>query len=416
VSSSHGVGPWTPPGEEASGPFPRWRRSLPWTLAVVAVAVVAASLGVEASNEARGFAAGMPAGALVVPFALAVGFTVVGGSIVRRDPRHGLGWMLAWFGIALSVGVFVDEYAYHVPALPGREWVALWSNAGFLLFVVPLVSLTPLLFPDGRLPSPRWRLPVGAAGAGLAVVFAVRVLDPRPHDLGLVSPVGVPAVEPWVAPLTVAGLVPIVALTVAGLVNTVVRHRRAAGVERQQMKWFAAGAAITVSGGAALGVLYGLFGAVELAILVFATSALALPIAIGVAILRYRLYDIDRVVSRTVSYALVTVILVGVYTAGVLGFGVVVRAASGGAGGDLVVAASTLGVAAAFQPLRRRVQLLVDRRFNRARYDARRTVEEFAHRLRDEVDLDLIAAGVRETARGTMQPTQVSLWFPEGRP
>jgi hypothetical protein len=395
--------------------IPRWRRSLPWTLASIAVTAVAASVLVESSNQARGFAAAMPAGAFVVPFALAGAFTVVGGLIVRRDPRHGLGWMLAWFGVALSVGVLVDEYAYHVPALPGRAWVALWSNAGFLLFVVPLVSLTPLLFPDGRLPSSRWRLPVGAAAAGLAVVFAARLLDPRPNDLGLLSPLGLPAAEPWIGPLTVGGLVPIVVVAVAGLVDTVVRYRRARGVERQQMKWFAAGATITVCGGAALGILYGVYGVVEVAILVFATSALALPVAIGVAILRYRLYDIDRVISRTVAYALVTAILVGVYAAGVLGFGGIVRVTSEGARSDLVVAASTLAVAAAFQPLRRRVQVLVDRRFNRARYDARRTVEAFASRLRDEVDLDLIAAAVEEVTRDAIQPTHVTIWFAEAR-
>jgi hypothetical protein len=396
--------------------IPRWRRSLPWTLAAIALALIAASGVVERSNEASGFAADMPAGAFsLVPFALAVGFTVVGGLIVRRDPGHGLGWMLAWFGVASPVGILVDEYAYHVPALPGRAWFALWSQAGFLLSVVPLVALTPLLFPDGRLPSHRWRLPVGAAGAGLALVFATRVLDPRPNDLGLLSPIGVPAIEPWVTRLTVGGLAPIVVLAVAGLVNTVVRYRQAVGIERQQMNWFAAGAAITVCGGAALGILYGVFGIVGLAILVFALSAITLPVAIGVAILRYRLYDIDHVVSRTVSYALVTTILVGVYTAGVLGLGGLMRTVTGGGGGDLVVAVSTLGVAAAFQPLRRRVQRIVDRRFNRARYDARRTVDEFASRLREDIDLDLLAASVSEVARATIQPTQVSIWFPEGR-
>jgi hypothetical protein len=200
----------------------------------------------------------------------------------------------------------------------------------------------------------------------------------------------------------------LVGAVLAGASALVVRYRRARRGERQQLKWAVLGGLVSVS-------VY-LTGDLTTRLpgvdwwLVSLVAFTVFPLTVALAVLRYRLYDIDRIVSRTVSYGLLTALLVGVYAAGVVGLGGLIRSATGGGGGDLVVAASTLAVAALFGPARRRIQDLVDRRFNRARYDAQQTVEAFAQRLRDEVDLDTLCADLRASANEAIQPRSASVW------
>jgi hypothetical protein len=266
------------------------------------------------------------------------------------------------------------------------------------------VTLPALLVPDGRLRSRRWR-PVAAAAMAAAVLVLVgsglapaRLEDvPIDNPFGLAGPAGAVA-----GALAAAGTLLWIATMVASLACVVLRFRSSAGVERQQLRWVAAGAAAAVAGllaGAAVpqhtvlaSILYRL--------------VLCVPAAIAVAVLRYRLWDLDRLISRTVTYLLVTALLVVPYLLIVPAAG---RLAQGS--GSLAVAAATLAAAAAFQPLRRRVQDRVDRRFNRRRYDAARTVERFTVRLRDQVDLDALEAELLGVVEQTVQPVRTSLWL-----
>jgi hypothetical protein len=221
---------------------------------------------------------------------------------------------------------------------------------------------------------------------------------------------GIEALRPWTAAITGVGIALVAIGAIGGVVAVIVRVRRSTDVERQQLRWFRYGASVTLLSVVVTGVFYET-GQLEAALIVFSIGAAALPVTMGVAILRYRLYDIDRIVSRTVSYVLVTALLAGIYVLGVLGVGRVVVGATGG-GSELVVAASTLAVAAAFRPVRNRVQRAVDRRFNRARYDATRTVETFLQRLRDEVDLETVKDEFLATAVSAVQPSEAHVWLP----
>ena len=276
----------------------------------------------------------------------------------------------------------------------------------FLVFV-----FLPLLLPDGRLPSKRWR-PVAWAGAALyayPLAFAFlpgpllwdEALSDNPLGIGSLAPFGDAIVVAW---LTTVGLV---LLGVAAAF--VVRWRRSRGVERQQMKRFLAAAAVLVG----FGLLDLLLGAADVAYPLptgwFGLAVLLMPVAIGTAVLRYRLYDIDRIISRTVSYALLTGVLAGTYLAAVLGLSRLL--APLGAGSELSVASATLAAAAVFAPARRRIQTAVDRRFNRDRYDADQVVAAFRKRLRAEVDLTQVGEELVIATTRTVQPLGVFLWL-----
>jgi hypothetical protein len=271
-----------------------------------------------------------------------------------------------------------------------------------------LVGFVLLLTPTGSLPSSRWRRWAWVAAAAPVVFVAALTVGP-----GLVIPPYESAVEPVTIPaLAGAVLVAIVAgffLTVAGLVvgaaSLVVRFRRAQGTERQQLRWLALAAALTGAGAAVVGV--GMATDATAVPLFAAGVCLALlPLATGAAILRYRLYDLDRIISRTVAYGLLTLLLGLGYAAVVLGLGRLLPGSS-----SLAVAAATLAVAALFQPLRRRVQGLVDRRFNRRRHDAGQLIEAFGARLRDQVDLDTLTGEVLAVVDQAMAPTRAWLWL-----
>jgi hypothetical protein len=272
-----------------------------------------------------------------------------------------------------------------------------------------ILVFTPLLFPTGRLLSPHWRPVAWLAGVTTAVLTTLTSLrtelEVAPGQV-IANPIGVAAVgNPEESPVAPAVIIVLVVLAVAAFGSLVLRFRRSRGEERQQLKWFTYAAALLPLAAALTDVL-----PAPLDNLVFAVPIVFLPVATGIAILRYRLYDIDRLINRTLVYGLLSALLAGVYAGAVLVLGQVF----GGVGRDppsWVVAGATLAVAALFQPARRRIQQVVDRRFNRRRYDAAKTVEAFSTRLRDEIDLDTLSAELLAVVNQTMQPTVVSLWL-----
>ena len=392
---------------------PRTRTVLAWLLFAATFGCLAAGLAVALVLVRPLTLAVLAEGALAA--GLYLGFAVLGLVISLRRPGNPIGWLLAASGLVWSLNVPGEAWVSNLAAtgrpLPRLAQVhaavlePLWAPAIALGVTLPL-----LLLPDGRLRSPRWRWAVAASVAG-GVLSMAGALGPGQ----LVS-------TPIANPLALDGLGGVVAGAVAGLggllhaaslaaalVCMVLRFRSSRGVERQQLRWVAAGAAVAVIGLLAVVALLALeetYGFAPGAWLVALALALpSLPVAIGVAVLRYRLWDLDRLISRTVTYAAVTALLVVPYL-------VVVAASRLAEGsGSLAVAAATLAVAALFQPLRRRVQDLVDRRFNRRRYDAARTLDAFAARLRDQVDLDALEGELLGVVDQTMQPTQASLWL-----
>jgi hypothetical protein len=382
-----------------------------WALAMLGLAVVP-WLDSLLRQAGRPDLAVLVPGTIVGPVLAVVSAATVGAVVASRRPRHPVGWLLLGFALSLTAsGVIFSYVTYGLLARPGAlpavHLVARYYPATGAA-ALALLSLVLLLTPTGSLPSARWRWwAVITAATPLALVLVVAVVPGRldPRLLLASSPFsdralgGVLLVATRVA-LAVTALAVVVA---AG--SLVVRFRRAQGVERQQLRWVALAAALMVL---AVPVV---LAPVALGIPVLAEWAppvwvVVLPVAVGAAVLRYRLYDLDRIVSRTLAYGLLTLLLGGGYAAVVLGLGQFLERES-----PLVVAAATLAVAAVFQPARRRVQAVVDRRFNRRRHDATRIVEGFGARLRDQVDLDTLTADLLAVVDQTMQPTQASLWL-----
>jgi hypothetical protein len=336
----------------------------------------------------------------ILPLVLAV----VGTLIASRHPGNPIGWlfcaMALWGAVAELGGVYGLVAAERgLPGGAAGEWLFSWG------FVVNLMAWTVvvLLFPDGRLPGRRWRRVIWVSLAGAGLLFVGQALNAaKTEDFsGGRNPLGIDS--PLVEAAWPAGAFVMVVGLIAAVASSVLRYRRARGVERQQLKWFAfAGliAALVTPFAAAF------WYRIVLVQVLYALAFIAMSLAVGVAILRYRLYDIDRIVSRTLAWALLTLVLGLAYAGVVLGLGRLLPDSS-----SLVVAAATLAVAAVFQPVRRRIQAAVDRRFNRHRYDAARTIQSFSGRLRDEVDLDTLTGELLAVAEETMQPTHASLWL-----
>ena len=368
-----------------------------------------------------GSAAGRPDLALgtsdVPAFVLAtLSATTVGALLASRRPRHPVGWLLLGLGLPVALSGVATGYAnYGLMArpgsLPGADLAAVYHGVS-ILGALTCLQFVLLLTPTGSLPSPRWRWWAWFVGGAAVVALVTAMLLPLdPPYQAVPNPMVVPALAgllrsvggvAWI--LTALG--PVVA---AG--SLLLRFRRARGVERQQLRWLALAAALAaaVVVVTALALALGLVGDSGNDLLLGWVSAVVLglmPLATGAAILRYRLYDLDRIVSRTLAYGLLTLLLGGGYGVVVLGLGQLL-----GRGSSLVVAGATLAVAAVFRPARRRVQRVVDRRFNRRRYDAARTIQGFSARLREQVDLDALTAELVVVADQTMQPTQVSVWL-----
>ena len=347
-------------------------------------------------------------------------FATIGLVLTLRRPGSPIGWLYAAAALVWTFYIpwdpWVDQLQRSGRPLPVVARLAALTGDTFWSFGLTLaVTLPLLLLPDGRLRSRRWRVVAVAAVAGSTVDVVGWTLSPTPLSQTLkpaAKPFPLHGVAGTIATMVSwAGEVVVFVCILAAAVCVVLRFRASRGTERQQLRWVAAGAIVAAAGPVVLLPLEALvFDVVPNA---FAVPLLfAPPLAIAVAVLRYRLWDLDRLVSRTVTYALVTALLVVPY---LLILPATSQLAAGS--GSLAVAAATLAVAALFQPLRRRVQQLVDRRFNRRRYDAARTVEGFAARLRDQVDLDAVGGELLAVVDQTMQPARASLWLrPPRRP
>ena len=392
----------------------RWLAGLAWglwALAMLGLAVVPwmDRLMIRAG---RSDLAVLVPGNIVGPVLAVLSAATVGAVLASRRPRHPVGWLLLGFALSLTAsGVITSYVTYGLLARPGAlpaiHLVARYYPATGAA-ALALLSLVLLLTPTGSLPSARWRWwAVITAATPLALVLVMPVAPGRldPQLLLASSPLSDRALGGVLRLATLVALVVTALAVVVAAGSLVVRSRRAQGVERQQLRWVALAAALMV-----LAVPIVLASvALESQILVNWVSAvwvMVLPVAVGAAILRYRLYDLDRIISRTLAYGLLTLLLGGGYALVVLGLGQLLGRES-----PLVVAAATLAVAAVFQPARRRVQAVVDRRFNRRRHDTTRIIEGFGARLRDQVDLDTLTADLLAVVDQTMQPTQASLWL-----
>jgi hypothetical protein len=348
-----------------------------------------------------------------------VGYAAAGALVALRHPENPVGWLL--LGVALTVSMQVAGDTYVIPhSYPGYVAVAWVSGWLFDVWFALVVVFLPLVFPTGRLLSPRWRVVWWFVVATL--VTRVVMVGLTPGELAVSgtveNPLGVQGyaltvletLEPWV----------LVASAVAWLLpggSLVLRFRRSRGVERQQLKWFASAIVLAVCGLALSGLAQAVprrwsevLNDVGWAVFLF-TCILGIPLATGIAILRHRLYDIDLVIHRTLVYGSLTAALATTYVGSILLLRLVLSPVAGTS--DLAVAGSTLMVAAVFRPARSRIQAVVDRRFFRRRYDAVSTLEEFSARLRHELDLDTVGADLCRIAGRAVQPAHVALWLRE---
>jgi hypothetical protein len=390
-----------------------WTRSLAWgtwllTLAMYAVALaIVQHVGYSVATQQDTWAA---RSALIVAFA---GFATVGAFVAARQPRNAIGWMFLGVALLVALSVLGGEYANYVlvespGSLPGgylAGWLYLWTWYP----TIGLIVTVPLLFPDGRVPGPRWRpvldgwIVFSAAVVGLWMVRPGALSDPG-EPVWPDNPIGIGFLDPLYDHLEAVSTLVLLAFLVASCVSSVARFRRSHGDERQQLKWMTYGVAVWI-----VWVPVSAFFTGDLSDALFAVTIAMLPVATAVAMFKYRLYEIDRVISRTIVYGALTLILGAAYAALVLAGQAVFSSFAGGSG--LVIAGSTLAVGALFLPLRSRIQRVVDRRFYRRRYDAQRTLEAFGARLREEVDLATLGGALRGVVDETIQPSHVSLWL-----
>lgn len=350
-------------------------------------------------------------------YALGATFPIVGWVIASRRPANAIGWIFLVVGLSQALSTFAGQYSTYgfaanvgpLPFAAELSWVGVWSWApGYVL----LLTLSVLLFPDGRLPSPGWR-PVGwliAMALVLIIVpmavaawplrgLALTPSQPYPND---------PTIQIAIT-LQDMGLILAAIAALASIVGLVLRFRRSSGAERRQLKWFTFAGAIEISFIAATPFVNFATASGPASIVFALLVPPLLPVAAAMAVLRYRLYDIDRIVSRTITYSAVSAVLGSVFVAIVLLLQALL--ASFTSGQPIAVAASTLIVASLFQPVRRRVQAVVDRRFDRSRYDAERTLVAFGARLRDNVDLARLGEEVQDVVARTLAPAAVGVWI-----
>jgi hypothetical protein len=342
-------------------------------------------------------------------FVLVLGFLTVGLVTAVRRVGNPIGWLLLWQGVAAGFSLFAAAYGMYdlqvaAEPLPGGS-VLLWMSTWIWLAALAVSPVIHVLFPDGQLLSRRWAgviwLALGSMVLAMAAI-AVAAWPLRGPAL-LAGPSWGPELDSP-PPLALLGLAGFGVAEAASLTAMAIRLRRAKGDEREQIKWFLYAGTFVI-----LGITVEIVLGVSITIASW-LGGMVVPFAIAVALFKYRLYDIDRLINRTLVYGLLTALLAGVYAGLVLVLGQVF----GGLGGDLsswAVAGATLAVAALFQPARRRIQAVVDRRFNRRKYNAAKTIEAFSARLRDQVDLDTLATELLAVTDKTMQPTTVSVWL-----
>jgi hypothetical protein len=399
-----------------------------WSLAVSALLVLAAALVLLGLNASQ-----LNAGRIGFYGLLSVGvlaYVGAGGLIARRVPGNAIGWLLGLAGLTLTVAMLTEQYALYglataAGAVPAARVAGSLSSAAVVVTIFLLFVLV-LLFPDGRLPSPRWRPVLWALAVVVAGVVAqsfqagTRVTGGITNALDAAgvsypNPLGVLPRHGWFSGLLEGIFILAVVTGLLAVTSVFVRRRGASPERRQQLAWLgyvgvltAFWAAVLFLGGAlAPGPANTWIGTVTWSLL-FLTPVAGIPLACVVAVLKYRLYDLGRIVSRTVSYAIVTGLLLGVYAGLVLLATQVIKITS-----PVAVAGATLAAAALFGPLRSRVQRRVDRRFNRARYSAERMLAAFAARLTEELDADAVTEDLARSVHAALEPAHISIWLSE---
>ncbi len=409
-------------GRGVGGPSARaasWLAWALWTLALMSFVVMGVFRFLNSSTPTAA-----PRNPLVLDFCfwlLFVSFATVGALVASRWPKNAIGWIFCWLGLSFSLGTASEEYALYalvtdagsLPGAQGMVWLTAWFG-GPIVFA--LFAFVFLLFPNGRLPSRRWRPVVWLELVAIVCLVAFAFEPGRLGNLGLVrvsNPLGIQGAAALLGTLSWVGFYMTLAVAVAGGISLVVRFRRARGVERQQIKWLAFSGVVFCAVFAAGPFLWTLPQSPATAWIwpvLFLAGASTLPAAIGIAILRYRLYDIDLLINRTLVYGSLTALLALLYFGSIVLLQRVFVALTGEKS-TLAVVASTLVIAALFNPLHRWVQGFVDRRFYRKKYDAAKTLEAFSAKLRDETDLDALSEDLVGVVRETMQPAHVSLWL-----
>ncbi len=373
-----------------------------WTV-LAGTAALATSSAVLPSDQT-------PVAAAVYEGVVYVAIGAMGLAVTLRRPGNAVGWLLQLIALVLALNALANDLYLRGYAEGGDPstlatlgaWCVSWL---WVFAIVPAFTLFPLVFPTGRLPSPRWRplLQVSLVAALVTWFSAAFAPGPLAGADGVDNPY--PLDHPAVRVLGIVGFVVLVPATLASITSLFLRFRSAQGAERQQLKWVATASALLPVGFTGLGVRDD-----EVGFMVLLTSLLLVVVAVAVAMLRHRLYDIDVVIKRTLVYGSLVVLLVTAYAVSVLLLQLALRPLTRSS--DLAVAGSTLAVAALFQPARDRIRDLVDRRFYRSRYDAARTLSAFTDHLRDQLDADAVAGAVCEVVAETMQPAHVSLWVP----
>jgi len=353
-------------------------------------------------------------------------FALVGALLIIRRPANAVGWIMASTGLMVPVFNVGSAYATYVMATRGRPntlavfgaWAGNWY--WFVMLSLALIYL-PMLFPDGRLISRRW-LPfaviggIGALGVALLGALADKLVVSYGPSFKIDNPVGIESLaSPGNLPVFVVFEVLFAVGVGGGAASVIVRLRRSRGVERRQLEWFAYVTALFFGGAMLTGVVSDVSGVEWLGSISFVLSVVGLeclPIAVAIAVLKYRLYDIDIIINRTLVYGSLTLMLLLVYSGGITTTQALFRMLTGHQQQpQLAVVVSTLAIAALFNPLRRRIQSFIDRRFFRSKYDARKTLEAFSARLREETDLEALDAELVSVVRETMRPEHVSLWL-----
>ena len=392
---------------------------LAWSLAALSVALLVG--GIALSRAASSTAPDLPFGgetndaSVVANLVTLLTFSVVGAIIASRRPRNAIGWLFCSVGVTIGLNSFAGDYAeYWLVSGSGMKslaetaaWFSSW--AWILLTYVP-TSFVLLLFPDGRLPSPRWRPVAWGAALGIAGSVAGYALEAGPLEdfPQIANPYGVDG--PIVGMVGVAGSIVAAGSLVASAISLIVRMRYAGSEQRQQIKWLAYGGTVVV-GTICVSGLINLWN-VPVGIVVGNVALLGLPVFTGIAIVKHHLYDIDLLINRTLVYGSLTTMLVVVYVGGiVLSQRVFVGLTGQEELPQLAIVASTLMIAALFAPLRRRIQATIDRRFYRRKYDSAKMLSVFSARLRDETDLGTLSDDLVGVVKETMQPEHVTLWL-----
>jgi hypothetical protein len=390
-----------------------WRRPLAWSIAVIVLAIMVAYVVIWLRIGGLEVLGGDPV-LVLIPLVTAAAAML----ILASRPRNPIGWLLLVWALGTSLSGLADIPLSSMTAPPTVDlgvWLLIWFQGwSWVLFIFPIFHLT-LVFPTGTVPTPRWRWLV-ALEAGMLLVFTFLTVFSAEFERvegettiwSVPNPIGFITDEFWEGGFSPLWGVGLVLLSLGSASAVIVRYRRARAEERQQIKWLAyAVGMFAVVYSSMLAFSGGDESPVWVDVL-FVTSIAAIPVAIALAVIRYRLYEVDRIVRRTFSYTAVAALLALVYLGSTFALGAII-----GRDNPLAVAGATLAAAALFTPVRRRVQGWVDRRFDRSRYDAQQVVEQFASRLRAETDLDGLRSDLTGVVEETLRPAAISLWVRE---